>query len=93
MRLYVFDLVEGAEEAEFGRGVLLSVAKWSPMNFHPRFHRFCREEDTYSIGQLAIRSDVKNEFRSGGLWIVGESGTLAHEVVLIDIPLSAGIGL
>lgn len=93
MGLYILQLVEGTEEAELGGGVLLRVSEWTAVGCSPRRYRFFRQEDTDGISQLAIRGDVEDEFRRGGLRIVGKRGALADEIVLVDVALSARVGL
>src|ERR1700722_14566767 len=63
------------------------------MGLHPLVYRFCREKNTYRVGQLSVGGYVKDEFCSGSFGIVGERGALTDKVVLIDISLSASIGL
>jgi hypothetical protein len=93
MRLHIFHLVEGPEESEFGGSVLFRVAKGTAMGLPPLGYRLCRKENTYRIGQLAIGSNVEDEFCCGRFRIVAEGSTLTDEIVLIDVPLSASISL
>src|ERR1700721_2332915 len=63
------------------------------MGLHPLVYRFCGEKNTHRIGQLSVGGYVKDEFCSGSFGIVGERGALTDKVILIDISLSASIGL
>src|SRR5580700_508198 len=93
MGLYIFHLVEGAEEPEFRGGILLSLGERTSVSCGPRRHRFFWKEHADGVGQLAIGSDVENEFRRRGFGIFGKRRALSHEVVLVDVSLSAGVGL
>jgi hypothetical protein len=91
--LHIFNFVEGAEETELGRGVLFRLGKRAPVSLYPRAHRLLGEENADGISELAVGSDVKDKFRRGRFRIVGDGGALAHEVVLVDISLRAGVSL
>jgi hypothetical protein len=93
MCLHILYLVEGPEEPEFGGGVLFRIAEWPAMGLRPLGYRLCRKENTYRVGQLSIGGHVKDEFCSWSFRIVAEGSTLANKIVLIDVPLSASIGL
>jgi hypothetical protein len=59
----------------------------------PGCDRLLRQEDAYRISQLAIGGYVEDEFRSWRFRIIGQRGSLADELILVDVSLSARIGL
>src|SRR3954454_14129080 len=63
------------------------------MRLIPRCQRSFRQKHTDGIGQLAVRRDVKDEFRGRRLRVTSQSWPFPDEVILVDITLGAGIGL
>src|SRR5260370_2272450 len=63
------------------------------MGLNPRGHGFFGQEDANSVSLLAVGGDIEDEFCRWGFRLIGKCGALAHEVVLIDVSLSAVVGL
>ena len=91
--LYVFEFVEGAEEAELDGGILLGVAQGAGMGLAPGGARAVREKDADGVGQLAVGGNVEDEFGGGSFRIIGERRAFADKVVLVHVSLGTGIGL
>ena len=93
MRLHILKFIECTKESQLGRGVLFSLGERTAVSRSPHCHGLIPQKNADSISQLAIRSNIENKFRRRSLGIVGKRRTLPHKVVLINVPLSAGVGL
>ena len=92
MSFYIFQLIEGAEEAQFHGSILFGVVQGAAMGLAPGRAGALGKKDAHSVGELAVGGNVEDEFRRGRLGIVRQRGTSAHEVVLVDVPLGTGVG-
>ena len=93
MRFHLFQFVESAKEPQFGGGILLWTGQRTIVRILPCIQSFLWKEYTDSEGQFAVRGDIEDEFGRGRFRVVGQRGTLADEIVLIDKSLSSGVRL
>src|ERR1700722_15079110 len=93
MFLYIFEFVKGPEKSQLRGSILFSLVQWTAMALAPCGPRAVGKKDAHRIRQLAVGSDVEDEFRGGSFRIVRQRRTFAHEVVLVNVSLRSRVSL
>src|SRR4029077_4244293 len=89
---HIFDFVEGFEDAHLGCAVFFGFRWGSAMGLGPGLQGRLLDQDTDREGGLAVGCDIEDVLSGGSVAGAFRRGSLADEVVLVYVPLAAGVG-